>query len=534
VKYIIVTGGVMSGLGKGITTASVGKLLQSRGFAVTAIKIDPYINVDAGTMNPFEHGEIFVTDDGGEIDQDMGHYERFLNIELTKEHNITTGQIYGEVIRKERRGDYLGKTVQIIPHVTDIIKDRIRKVAEESGAEICLVEIGGTVGDIESMPFLEAARQLRLEEGNENVVFIHVTLVPALKVVGEQKTKPTQHSVKELRELGILPDIIVCRAERPIGEGAKRKISLFCNVPEGAVISAHDVENIYEIPLLLESEGLGDILVRRLGINPRKEDLSDWERIVRKMREASKLVKIAMVGKYVRIADTYLSINESLKHAAGELECKAIIDWIEAETFEDDPGKLKMLSNYSGIVVPGGFGVRGSEGKIAAINFARVNGIPYLGLCFGFQLAVVEFARNEAGLELANSTELDPVTPHPVIDLLPEQRGVEELGGTMRLGGHDIQILRGTKAFEIYSSEKIRERHRHRYEVNPNYLETLEEAGLIFSGKSMDGRRMEILEIKDRPFLATQFHPEFKSRPGKPAPVFKWFISEALKRSGQF
>jgi CTP synthase len=534
VKYIIVTGGVMSGLGKGITTASVGKLLQSRGFAVTAIKIDPYINVDAGTMNPFEHGEIFVTDDGGEIDQDMGHYERFLNIELTKEHNITTGQIYGEVIRKERRGDYLGKTVQIIPHVTDIIKDRIRKVAEESGAEICLVEIGGTVGDIESMPFLEAARQLRLEEGNENVVFIHVTLVPALKVVGEQKTKPTQHSVKELRELGILPDIIVCRAERPIGEGAKRKISLFCNVPEGAVISAHDVENIYEIPLLLESEGMGDILVRRLGINPRKEDLSDWERIVRKMREASKLVKIAMVGKYVRIADTYLSINESLKHAAGELECKAIIDWIEAETFEDDPGKLKMLSNYSGIVVPGGFGVRGSEGKIAAINFARVNGIPYLGLCFGFQLAVVEFARNEAGLELANSTELDPVTPHPVIDLLPEQRGVEELGGTMRLGGHDIQILRGTKAFEIYSSEKIRERHRHRYEVNPNYLETLEEAGLIFSGKSMDGRRMEILEIKDRPFLATQFHPEFKSRPGKPAPVFKWFISEALKRSGQF
>lgn len=532
-KYVIVTGGVISGLGKGITTASIGKLLQSIGVKVTAIKIDPYINMDAGTMNPFEHGEVFVTEDGGEIDLDMGHYERFLDINLTKNHNITTGQIYGEVIKKERVGDYLGHTVQIIPHVTDVIKDRIRRVARESGAGVCLVEIGGTVGDIESMPFLEAVRQLRLEEGEKNVMFIHVTLVPALKVMGEQKTKPTQHSVKELRELGIAPDAIVCRAEKPIGENAKRKVSLFCNVPKQAVISAQDVENIYEMPLILGKGGLGDILIQRLGITAKKRDMAKWKKIVKGMKNARKSVKIAMVGKYIKFADTYLSVKEALNHAGGALGCKVDIDWIEAELFEGATEKLKVLSNCDGVLVPGGFGTRGTEGKITAINYARTNKIPFLGLCFGFQLAVVEFARNAAGLDRANSRELDSDTPHPVIDLLPEQRGVGEMGGTMRLGSHDIILNKNTRAFRVYGTEKIRERHRHRYEVNPNYFEKLAKAGLVFSGKSTDGRRMEILELPDRPYLATQFHPEFKSRPGKPAPIFKWFVEASLHRREQ-
>ena len=522
----------MSGLGKGITTASMGKLIQSRGFRITAIKIDPYLNVDAGTINPFEHGEIFVTEDGGEIDLDMGHYERFLDINLTKDHNITTGQIYGEVIRRERKGDYLGRTVQIIPHITDVIKDRIRRVAKESEVDICLVEIGGTVGDIESMPFLEAVRQLRLEEGQTNVLFVHVTLVPVLDVVGEQKTKPTQHSVRELRELGIIPDIIVCRAEKPLGEGTKRKISLFCNAPEGAVVSAPDVENIYRVPILLEEEGLGARLLERLGLCAKEKDLVEWEKIVNNMERASKAVKIAMVGKYVRIADTYLSINEALKHAAAWNDCKVEIDWIDAEAFEGSVEKLQELSIYNGILVPGGFGTRGVEGKIAAIDYARKNLIPFLGLCFGFQLAAVEFARNVVGLRRANSTEVDPKTPHAVIDLLPEQRKLKELGGTMRLGGHEVCITKGTRAFRIYGGKKVYERHRHRYEVNPRYIPKLSKAGLVFSGKSPDGRRMEILELPEHPFfLATQFHPEFKSRPGRPAPVFKAFLSAARRKS---
>jgi CTP synthase len=526
-KYLIVTGGVMSGLGKGITTASIGKLLQSRGFKVTAIKIDPYLNVDAGTMNPFEHGEIFVTDDGGEIDLDMGHYERFLDINLTKEHNITTGQIYGEVIRKERKGEFLGRTVQIIPHVTDLIKNRIREVAQKSGADVCLVEIGGTVGDIESMPFLEAVRQLRLEEGSDNVVFVHVTLVPVLDVVGEQKTKPTQHSVKELRELGIMPDAVVCRARNPLSENVKRKISLFCNVPENAVISAQDVENIYRVPLLLEQEGLGALLLGRLRLTARKDDLSEWKKIVEQMEKPRKVLKIAMVGKYIRISDTYLSINEALKHAAAFNGCKVEIDWMDAEKFEGSHRELEKLSVYDGILVPGGFGQRGSEGKIAAISYARQHSVPFLGLCFGFQLAVVEFARS-IGLKQANSTELDPKTPHPVIFILPEQKKVKELGGTMRLGAHEIRLAKGTKAMKIYGSERIYERHRHRYEVNPRYIPKLTKAGLKFSGKSLDGRRMEILEIPKHPFfLATQFHPEFKSRPGKPSPVFDAFVKAA-------
>lgn len=527
-KYLIVTGGVMSGLGKGITTASIGKLLQSRGFKVTAIKIDPYLNVDAGTMNPFEHGEIFVTDDGGEIDLDMGHYERFLDINLTKDHNITTGQIYGEVIKKERKGDYLGKTVQIIPHVTDVIKDRIRQVAKKSKADVCLVEIGGTVGDIESMPFLEAVRQLKLEEGPNNVAFVHVTLVPVLDVVGEQKTKPTQHSVKELRELGIMPDAIVCRAKKPLSNGGKRKISLFCNVPENAVVSARDVENIYKVPLLLEEEGLGTLLLERLGLATKKGDLPEWKKIVERMEKARRVVRIAMVGKYIKFSDTYLSINEALKHAAAAHDCKIEIHWINAERFEESRAELEGLSAYGGILVPGGFGQRGSEGKIAAITYAREHSIPFLGLCFGFQLAVVEFARSMS-LKKANSIELDPKTPHPVIDILPEQKKVKELGGTMRLGAHEIRLANKTKAFKIYGSERIHERHRHRYEVNPRYIPKLVKAGLKFTGKSLDGRRMEILEIPKHPFfLATQFHPEFKSRLGNPSPVFNAFIKAAM------
>lgn len=528
-KYIIVTGGVMSGLGKGITAASTCRLLQSLGFKVTAIKIDPYLNVDAGTISPFEHGEVFVTEDGGEIDLDMGHYERFLDVNLTKNHNITTGQIYGEVIEKERAGDYLGRTVQIIPHVTDVIKDRIKKVARESEVEACLVEIGGTVGDIESMPFLEAARQLRLEEGDKNVMFVHVTLIPALSVVGEQKTKPTQHSVKELRGLGITPDAIVCRAEKPVGEDVKRKISLFCDVSERAVVSAHDVENIYEIPLLLEKEGLSDIIVQKLALKPRRKDLTDWRKIVEGMSGARGRVKIAMVGKYAKFADTYMSVNEALKHAGGVLGYAVDIDWIEAEIFEEDPEKLKLLSDYGGVLVPGGFGTRGAEGKIAAINYARVNKIPFLGLCFGFQLAAVEFARNVTGLSRANSTEVDPDTPHPVIDLLPEQREIEKKGGTMRLGFGDVILSTGTRAFEIYGVKCVRERHRHRYEVNPKYFKKLTGAGLVLSGRSPNGK-IEILELHDRPYIATQFHPEFKSRPGKPSPVFGWLVEASLSK----
>ncbi len=530
-KYIMVTGGVMSGLGKGLTTACLGKLLQARGLKVTAIKIDPYLNMDAGTMNPFEHGEIFVTEDGGEIDLDMGHYERFLDINLTKDHNITTGQVYYEVISKERKGEYLGRTVQIIPHVVDEIKRRLRQTALKSGADVCLVEIGGTVGDIESMPFLEAARQMRLEEGQTNTLFIHVTLVPS-SGTGEQKTKPTQHSVKELRQLGISPDIIICRSATPLTSEAKRKISLFCNVWEHEVISAVDVKNIYELPLVLERENLSSIVLQKLGLRAGNIDLTDWMKMVSKMENASKSVRIGVVGKYVRFIDTYLSIYEALRHAAAHNDAKLEVKWISAERLEKTAEALQELSECHGILIPGGFGPRGAEGKILAIRWARENKVPYLGLCFGFQLAVVEFARNVLGLEEANSTEVDPSTPHPVIDLLPEQRGLKELGGTMRLGAQEVVIEKGTKAFQIYGSERISERHRHRYEVNPDYLPLLTSGNLVFSGKSPDGKRMEILELPDHPFfLATQFHPEFKSRPTRPAPVFSAFIKAALDRA---
>ncbi|SFM15888.1 glutamine hydrolyzing CTP synthase [Methanolobus profundi] len=524
-KYIIVTGGVMSGLGKGITTASIGRNLKNKGYKVTAIKIDPYINIDAGTMSPFQHGEVFVLKDGGEVDLDLGNYERFLDTELTREHNLTTGKVYEAVISKERRGEYLGKTVQIIPHITNEIKDRIRRVAAKSGADICLIEVGGTVGDIESMPFLEAVRQMHREEPKENLAFVHVTLVP-MDPQGDQKTKPTQHSVKELRELGLKPNIIVTRCPEPLLESTISKISLFCDVSEEAVISAHDADDIYEVPLMLEKEGLTDFLMKHLDLNSAGSDDS-WANMVDRMHNLKGEVKIGIVGKYTHLEDSYLSISASIKHAAIECGVNYDVCWINAESFEEDPDSISSLSEYDGILVPGGFGERGTEGKIMAIQFARENDIPYLGLCLGMQLSVIEFARNVAGLENANSTEFDEDTPYPVIDILPEQENVVDMGATMRLGDYYADLKEGSLAEEIYGQSQIIERHRHRYEVNPNYVERIEASGMVFSGKNRN--RMEIAEIPGKKFFfASQFHPEFKSRPARPSPPFKAFIQSML------
>ncbi|ALM74786.1 glutamine hydrolyzing CTP synthase [Thermococcus barophilus] len=527
-KFIFVTGGVVSGLGKGITSASIGLLMKARGFKTTNIKIDPYLNYDAGTMNPYQHGEVFVLDDGGEVDLDLGNYERFLDTNLTFDHNITTGKVYSAVIEKERRGDYLGATVQVIPHITNEIKERIRRIARDH--DVVIIEIGGTVGDIESMPFLEAARQMQLEEGRENVAFVHVTYVPKLKVVGEQKTKPTQHSVKELRSLGIQPDAIVARSEDPLEDSARKKISLFTNVPEEAVISAYDVEDTYEVPLLLEREGLGKYLVKRLGLENREPELKAWEKMVAKYKSLKDSIEIAIVGKYVKLKDSYLSIIEALKHSSVANEVKVKIRWIEAEDVEKYG--VGLLEGVDGIIVPGGFGARGTEGKMMAIRYARENDIPFLGICFGFQLTVVEFARNVLGLKGAHSTEIDPNTPYPVVDLLPEQRDIDKLGGTMRLGAYPVRIKPNTLAHRVYGTELVYERHRHRWEVNPDYIEEFERAGLIFSGISEDDkRRMEILELPEhRYFIATQFHPEFKSRPMKPAPVFRELVKAAKEK----
>ncbi len=524
-KYIVVTGGVMSGLGKGITIASIGRNLKNKGYKVTAIKIDPYINIDAGTMSPYQHGEVFVLKDGGEVDLDLGNYERFLDTELTRDHNFTTGKIYQSVIAKERRGDYLGKTVQIIPHITNEIKSRIRKVAARSGADICLVEIGGTVGDIESMPFLEAVRQMHREEPAENIVFIHVTLVME-DLQGEQKTKPSQHSVKELRALGLSPNVIVTRSRTPLQEAAKEKIALFCDVAQDLVISAHDADDIYEVPLVIEEQGLTTRLMRRLKLESDFEDPA-WGEMVARMRNMKDEVKLAIVGKYTHLEDSYLSIFEAVKHGAIECGCKADIEMVDAEDFENDPKELENLRQYDGLLIPGGFGERGTEGKIMAIRFARENDIPFLGLCMGMQLAVIEFSRNVAGLEGANSTEFDEDTPYPVIDILPEQTGVADLGGTMRLGDYEAILKKGSIAEKIYGSNYIIERHRHRYEVNPEFVDRLESFGIVFSGKNKN--RMEISEIPDkRFFFASQFHPEFKSRPGRPSPPFRAF-AEAMK-----
>jgi len=527
-KYIIVTGGVMSGLGKGITMASIGRILKDHGYKIVPIKIDPYINIDAGTMNPYQHGEVYVLGDGTEVDLDLGHYERFMDVKLGREHNITTGVVYSDVIERERKGEYLGQTVQIIPHVTDEIKARIREVATKGGADVCLVEIGGTVGDIESMPFLEAVRQMKLEEHENDFLFVHVTLVPST-TLHEQKTKPTQHSVKALRELGLQPDIIVCRGKEALKEDVKKKIAMFCNVSPGAVISAPDTEDIYEVPLLLEKEGIFSYIKERMRLKQLKEDHA-WERMVERRKSCDdKKIFIAIVGKYAELEDSYLSIKEAIKHAATELGCKVDTKWVEAEDLKGEKDAHSFFDDVQGILVPGGFGVRGAEGKIKAIEYARENKIPFLGLCFGFQLAVIEAARNVAGLKDANSSELCE-TPHPVIDLLEEQREVVEKGGTMRLGDYDVFIRRDTLAEEAYGKTKVVERHRHRYEVNPAYIETIEREGLVFSGTDRTGVRMEILEIPQHPFFfATQFHPEFNSRPNKPSPPFKAFLEACLR-----
>ncbi len=524
-KYIIVTGGVMSGLGKGITSASIGRILKNKGFNVTAIKIDPYINIDAGTMSPYQHGEVFVLKDGGEVDLDLGNYERFLDIELTSEHNITTGKVYQTVIEKERRGDYLGKTVQIIPHITNEIKERIKRVGRKSGADICIIEVGGTVGDIESMPFLESMRQMHSEEKEEDVVFVHVTLVP-LDAQGEQKTKPTQHSVKELRSLGLQPDVIVARCKEPLHAATKSKIALFCDVLQEAVISAHDASDIYYVPTLMEQEGLSDHLLTKLKLSP-NENSHEWDELMKKMASIDREIRIAVVGKYAHLRDSYLSIREALKHAGIGCGCRVKIDWIDAEKFENNQDEIDFLKKYNGILVPGGFGGRGTEGKILAIKYAREHNVPYLGLCLGMQLAVIEFARNVVGLKDANSTELAK-TPHPVIDLLPEQENVRNKGGTMRLGNCEAILTEGSLVSKIYGSNTLIERHRHRYEVNPKYIPMIEAKGMKFTGRN--DNRMEIAEIPGHKFFfSSQFHPEFRSRPGKPSPPFLAFVKAALE-----
>ncbi len=530
-KFIIVTGGVLSGLGKGVTTAALGLILKSKGIAVDICKIDPYLNVDPGLMNPYQHGEVWVTKDGYEADLDFGHYERFLDVEITRDHNITTGKVYLSVLEKERKGEYLGQTVQIIPHVTDEIKKQLQRIARINNPEVLLVEIGGTAGDIEGMPFLEALRQMRMELGRENVLFVHVTLVPTLEAVGEQKTKPTQHSVKELRSLGIQPDIIVCRTKKPLKDDTRAKISLFCDVGKLDVISNHDVSFVYEVPLIMEEQGVGDNILAKLNLREKKRGLREWRNFIKRVKGIDKKVNIAIVGKYVELRDSYISVVEALRHAAWSLGRDVNILWFESEDFEEDREKLKELSGAQGILVPGGFGKRGSEGKVLAIQYARENNIPYLGICFGFQLAVVEFTRNVLKKKKANSAELDPKTPYPVIDLLPEQKEIEQMGGTMRLGEIPLQIEEGTIAHKIYKATEVKERHRHRYEVNPKFIEEIEKHGLKFSAKSDGGRRMEILELPDHVhFVATQFHPEFKSRPLKPSPVFVSFVDAAIKK----
>lgn len=534
-KYIVVTGGVMSGLGKGITMASIGRILKNRGYEVVPIKIDPYINIDAGTMNPYQHGEVYVLGDGTEVDLDLGHYERFMDVELRREHNITTGVVYSSVIERERRGEYLGQTVQIIPHVTDEIKTRIRRVAENSEADICLVEIGGTVGDIESMPFLEAVRQMHGEEEENDFILVHLTLVP-FTTLGEPKTKPTQHSVKALRELGLQPDIIVCRVREALGEAVKRKIAMFCNVKPEAVISAPDTDDIYEVPLLLEREGIATHIMDKLKLESLRDD-RHWMEMIERSRSAGdndKRIRVAIVGKYTGLEDSYLSIKEAMKHAATETGCKVEPKWIEAEDLEANANLDEFFTDVHGILVPGGFGVRGAEGKMKAIEYARVNRIPFLGLCFGFQLAVIEAARNIAGLEDANSSEVAE-TPHPVITLQEEQIGMSNKGATMRLGDYEVFIRGGTLAERVYGKKKIIERHRHRYEVNPEYIDIIERNEVVFSGTDRSGLRMEIMEIEGHPFFfATQFHPEFKSRPGRPSPPFKAFTEACMRnRNGR-
>lgn len=527
-KYIFVTGGVVSSLGKGITAASLGQLLKARGLNVTIQKFDPYINKDPGTMSPYQHGEVFVTDDGAETDLDLGHYERFIDINLNKNSNVTTGKVYWSVISKERRGEYLGATVQVIPHITNEIKERAYRASNEN-PDVVITEIGGTVGDIESLPFLEAIRQIKYDIGSENVMYIHLTLVPYLGMAGELKTKPTQHSVKELREIGIQPDLIVCRTEKPLNNEIKKKIGLFCNLEAENVIQNLDAKTLYEVPLKLEEEGLAEKVCKKLNLNCNTPDLSKWKEVVETEINAEKTVRIGLVGKYVELKDAYLSVAESLKHGGISNNAKIEISWIHSEEVTDENAK-EVLKDMDGILVPGGFGDRGIEGKISAIKYARENNVPFLGICLGMQLAVIEYARNVLGIKDAHSSELNPLTENPVIDLMPEQYDVEDMGGTMRLGLYPCKITKDSKAFDAYGEELIYERHRHRYEFNNQYREKLIQMGLVISGLSPDERLVEIVEIKDHPFfVAAQFHPEFKSRPTRSHPLFREFIKSSIK-----
>jgi len=528
-KYIFVTGGVVSSLGKGITAASLGRLLKNRGLKVSMQKIDPYLNIDPGTMSPYQHGEVFVTDDGAETDLDLGHYERFTDNNLSKNSSVTTGKIYWSVINKERKGEYLGGTVQVIPHITNEIKSRIYRVGKEGSPDIVITEIGGTVGDIESLPFLEAIRQIKYEVGSENVLFIHVTLVPYLSKAGELKTKPTQHSVKELRSIGIQPDIIVCRTEKPLSGEMKDKIGLFCNLEGESVVQNTDADTLYEVPLLLNKEGLDSLVVKKLGLKCGEPELDEWKALVDKILNPKNKVRIALVGKYIELHDAYMSVAEALGHGGIANEAEVEIDWINSCDLKDDNYE-EILKDVDGILVPGGFGKRGIEGKILAAKFARENKVPYFGICLGMQIAVIEFARNVLGLKEAHSTELDPATPYGVISLMPEQADIDELGGTMRLGLYPCKLMENTKAYEAYNDELIFERHRHRYEFNNEYREKMIEKGLVLSGVSPDERLVEIVELPDHPwFLGCQFHPEFKSRPNRPHPLFKDFIKAALE-----
>ena len=526
-KYIFVTGGVVSSVGKGITVASIGTVLKSRGVSVSVQKLDPYLNVDPGTMSPYQHGEVFVTRDGAETDLDLGNYERFIDIDLTAESNVTSGQVYSAVIAKERRGDFLGGTIQVVPHLTGEIKDRFKKLADKSKADVILIEVGGTVGDIEGQPFLEAIRQMRKDVGRDNVLYVHVTLLPYIGPTQELKTKPTQHSVNELRRIGIQPDVIVCRSDMPIPESIRDKISLFCDVDREAVVFAPTVSSIYEVPLVLESEGLGDFLVRKLDLKAHSPELDSWREMVSCVRGACEPVRIALVGKYVELKDAYYSVREALAHAGIHHGRKVQIDWIQSEDL-DKPGGERLLEHAQGIIVPGGFGDRGIEGMIKAAEYARVHQAPYFGLCLGLQIMVIEFGRNVLSAARANSTEFDSGTAHPVIDIMPEQKVVCGKGGTMRLGNWPCQVVPETRAAAAYGNELIYERHRHRFEFNNQYLERYTAAGMIFSGMSPDRKLVEICELKDHPWMvACQFHPEFTSRPGKPQPLFRDFIGAA-------
>ncbi|MDW8148947.1 MAG: CTP synthase [Roseiflexaceae bacterium] len=529
-KYIFVTGGVASSVGKGITVASIGRLLKARGLRVSVQKLDPYINVDPGTMSPYQHGEVFVTEDGAETDLDLGHYERFIDVNLTRLSNVTTGQIYSAVIQKERRGDYLGGTIQVIPHITNEIKARIAAVARQTGANVVIVEIGGTVGDIEGLPFLEAIRQMRKDVGRDNVLYIHVTLLPYIGATGEVKTKPTQHSVMELRRVGITADVIVCRSDYPITDEIRDKIALFADVDVEAVVPLHTVESIYEVPLVLEEAGLGNYLTTRLGLGTREPDLDDWRDLVARIKAPKRKLAIALVGKYVALHDAYISVVEALRHAGLHQGVDVDIRWISSEQIEEE-GCDPFLRDVYGIVVPGGFGDRGIEGKIAAAGYARDNSVPYLGLCLGMQVATISFARYVMGPESrANSTEFDPHTPHPVIDFMPEQLDITDKGGTMRLGGYPCRLMPGTRAYAAYGVDLVVERHRHRFEFNNKYRRLFESAGLVVSGQSPDGRLVEIIELRDHPwYVGTQFHPEFQSRPDRPHPLFRDFIAAAAK-----